>query len=66
MQEKNLAVAVFFSFLILTSCSNNSRANYEKASKEVWEVVKAYNKTWSELEDINERLKYVHDDVVFI
>lgn len=33
---------------------------------EVWEVVNAHNKAWSELEDIDELLKYVHKDVVFI
>ncbi len=38
----------------------------ETITKEVWETVKAHNKAWSELEDINEQLKYIHDEVVFI
>jgi len=37
----------------------------EDTSVEVMRVVRAHNKAWSELEDINEQLKYVHDDIVF-
>jgi len=40
--------------------------NTDKISGEVWATVKAHNRAWSELEDINEQMKYVHKDVEFI
>ena len=38
----------------------------ETITKEVWETVKAHNIAWSVSEDIDEQLKYVHDDILFI
>lgn len=61
-----MLTAVVISIILLFSFTNNSRHNNVDATKEVWEVVKAHNKAWSEQEDINEQLKYVHKDVVFI
>jgi ketosteroid isomerase-like protein len=66
MKKLILTVIVLFAVLLLTSCNNNSQPNTEDAAKEVWKVVKAHNKAWAELEDINAQMKYVHEDVVFI
>ena len=66
MQELILITAVSFSALLLASCNINSKMSSEDAAKEVWEVIKAHNKAWSESEDINEQLKYVHNEVVFV
>ncbi|MFC1564464.1 nuclear transport factor 2 family protein [candidate division KSB1 bacterium] len=32
----------------------------------IWQVVQAHNKAWTVLEDLDEQMKYVHDDIVFI
>lgn len=66
MQELILITAVSFSALLLASCNSNSKMCSEDAAKEVWEVIKAHNKAWSESEDINEQLQYIHNDVVFV
>ena len=66
MQKLILTVVVSFVVLLWTSCNSNSQLNSGDAVKEVWKVVKAHNKAWAELEDINAQMKYVHEDVVFI
>ena len=66
MQKIIWIVAISFSVILLTFCNNNSQMDSGDAAKEVWEVVKAHNKAWSELEDITAQMKYVHEDVVFI
>ena len=66
MQELFISSIVLFSFFLLNSCNTNSHQNIDLAAKQIWKTVKAHNKTWSVLEDINDQLKYVHDDVVFI
>ncbi len=38
----------------------------ETVTKEVWETVKAHNMAWSVSEDIDEQLRYVHDDILFV
>ena len=38
----------------------------ETITNEVWETVKAHNIAWSVSEDIDEQLKYVHDDILFV
>ena len=57
---------LLFSFFLLISCNTDSHQSLSPAAKKVWETVKAHNKAWSELEDINDQLKFIHDDVVFI
>ena len=66
MKELILITSISLSAFLLISCGDNSPKNIKEASKEVWEVVKAHNKAWSELEDITEQLKYVHNNVVFV
>ena len=66
MQELILCSIILSSLFLLTTCNTNSQQNIDLAAKQVWETVKAHNKTWAVLEDINDQLKYVHDDVVFI
>lgn len=51
---------------LLPSFSVNSQETFRKASDQVWAIVQAHNTAWSVHEDINEQLKYVHDDVVFV
>ena len=66
MQELILCSIILSSLFLLTTCNTNSQQNIDLAAKQVWETVKAHNKAWAVLEDINDQLKYVHDDVVFI
>ena len=66
MQELILCSIILSSLFLLTTCNTNSQQNIDVAAKQVWETVKAHNKAWAVLEDINDQLKYVHDDVVFI
>ena len=66
MQELILCSIILSSLFLLTTCNTNSQQNIDLAAKQVWETMKAHNKAWAVLEDINDQLKYVHDDVVFI
>jgi len=66
MQELILCSIILSSLFLLITCNTNSQQNIDVAAKQVWETVKAHNKAWAVLEDINDQLKYVHDDVVFI
>ena len=66
MKKLFINTMILSSLFLLTSCNTNSQQSTEIAVKEVWETVKAHNKAWSELEDINEQLTYVHNKVVFI
>jgi len=50
--------------MIITSCTQTYDA--EKIKSEVLETVYAHNKAWTELEDINEQKKYVHENIIFI
>ena len=52
--------------LVLISCNQTQNYNAEKIKAEVLEAVYAHNKAWSELEDINEQKKYVHEDIISI
>ncbi len=53
-------------FTIMTFGGSNEDISVLDASREVWNVVKAHNIAWAELEDVNQQLKYVHEDVVSI
>ena len=66
MQELILIVVVSLSALLLISCNTNSKFSSEDTAQKVWKVVREHNKAWSVLEDINEQMKYVHDDIVFV
>ena len=50
--------------LILNSCITTNKN--EAITKKVWETVKAHNKAWTVSENINEQLKYVHGDILFV
>ena len=66
MQELFISSIVLSFFFLLTSCNTNSHQNIDLAAKQVCETVKARNKAGAELEDINEQLKFVHDEIIFI
>ncbi len=38
----------------------------ETVTKEVWETVKAHNMAWSVSQDIDEQLRYVYNDILFV
>jgi len=64
---KIIAIAVVFTALILLwFCSKKSSIDPEKTKAEVLKTVYAHNKAWTELEDINEQKKYVHENIIFI
>jgi ketosteroid isomerase-like protein len=52
--------------MILTACDQTNNYNAVKIKAEVLETVYAHNKAWTELEDLNEQKKYVHENIVFI
>ncbi|OGU57050.1 MAG: hypothetical protein A2V66_05695 [Ignavibacteria bacterium RBG_13_36_8] len=53
--------------MIITTCSTNDDAtDMEKSKEEVWQTVLAHNKAWAELENLDEQMKYVHKDIVFV
>ena len=63
MEFKNiLIILVLFSCVF---CSKNA-GNIEKIKSEVLETVKAHNKAWTVLEDLEEQGKYIHDNITFI
>ena len=66
MQELILCSIILSSLFLLTTCNTNSQQNIDLAAKQVCETVKARNKAGAELEDINEQLKFVHDEIIFI
>ena len=67
---KNLFKVITFSLILCTVTSWINKKDYnmktEGTIEEIWKVVKDHNRAWSELEDINEQLKFVHDEIVFV
>ena len=52
--------------IILIIACNNKGVDMKSQVDEVLNTVKAHNSAWSELEDLSEQEKYIHDDIVFI
>jgi len=55
--------------LMITNCSQTNeggKMDIDKIKQDVWKTVLAHNKAWTELEDVNEQKKYIHDDIIFI
>ncbi len=64
MKVVTMLIGVFIT--ILTACNQTQNYDAAKIQAEVLETVYAHNRAWSELEDINEQKKYVHENIVFI
>jgi len=58
--------AVFTALTVLWFCSKKSSFDPVKTKADVLKTVFAHNKAWTELEDINEQKKYIHEDIIFI
>ena len=53
--------------IIVTSCNKYNKNEDVKMIKDtVWATVKAHNRSWTVLEDLNEQAKYIHDDILII
>ena len=62
---KYWVLSVVVGLIIFTSCKENT-SDMEQLKKEVWETIKAHNKTWSVDENIDEQMKFISDDMVGI
>lgn len=71
LNERNfvMRILLFFIgvfFMLLTACNQSEQYDSEKIKNEVLKTVYAHNKAWTELEDLTEQKKYVHENIVFI
>ena len=65
MQQIMVRLIILFTVPLL-SCKSELHMDTEMITKNIWETVKAHNEAWSEHEDINEQLKFVHDEIIFV
>ncbi|MFC2082405.1 hypothetical protein ACFLR4_00300 [Bacteroidota bacterium] len=63
---KNLIVLFSLLIFIISGCRQSNNADVEQLQKEVWETVIAHNDAWSVDENLNEQMKYVHDNIIFV
>jgi ketosteroid isomerase-like protein len=65
---ENMKIQNVFIFLVIIlafACSKNENS-LEKVKDEIWQTVLSHNKSWAELEDLNEQGKYIHENIIFV
>jgi len=63
---KTILIIIGFAAISLLFCNKNEPFDPEKLKAEVLNTVYSHNKAWTELEDIKEQKKYVHENIIFI
>ena len=63
---KNLIVLLPLLILIISGCRTDNNIDVDTLKQEVWEAVTAHNKAWTVDEDLNEQMKYVDDNIIFV
>ncbi len=66
--QRKISVLLLITVCLFCFCKEENSDNFDIQALEddVWQVVKAHNKSWTVLEDLDEQAKYIHDDIVFI